>query len=287
VINYYQEHKDEFNKYNDEDKNPSLYYLDEVVHLDANKKNVEMNSNNSDIIKDGLILYALRRDGILMVSDENGHYQYAVNYKESDITLPSYHPTTEDPSKRVFYTTQKPADLNVASTENFNSITYRIGEYDPETDRIYVAYEYTNSIGNQEVVTNVFKTKGNYADIVYSDGCDEDAFATITYTNVLIGDEAPTLEDFTPEREGYEFLGWDKEIETTTTGDVVYTAQWRKIEVPEEDDEDDYYDPMPEDLPDPMEGFINPKTGVTLLLLIPLIASIIFITKLKRKRVQA
>ena len=285
-----QEYYDAHNQEMEDAYRAHLYYLDEIVHIDANKRNVTMNASNTDFDKEDLILYALRRDGILLVTDGNQQYTEAVKYQDSGITLLTYHPTEVDAEHRVFNTTRDISDLNVNASENFENVTYQIGEADPDTGRIYITMEYPNKVGSQSTAVNVLKTKGNFADVVYSDGCEGDSFGLYTYSNVLVGDETPQYTG-TPERDGYEFVGWDQEIEDTTTGDVVYTAQWRKIEVPEDDDEDDdeddYYDPMPEDLPDPMDGFINPQTGITLLLLIPLLTSIVFITKLKRKRVQA
>ncbi len=81
--------------------------------------------------------------------------------------------------------------------------------------------------------------------VTYKDGNDGNTFKDQTYT-VDENSKTPAF-DGTPEREGFAFVGWDKEIADTVTGDVIYTAQWKvddteentKIDQTEKDDEED------------------------------------------------
>ena len=57
------------NTYSDlkESYNSDLYYLDEVLYLDTNKTTVKLTEDKDEIITDGLIVYALRRDGVILL----------------------------------------------------------------------------------------------------------------------------------------------------------------------------------------------------------------------------
>lgn len=71
----------------------------------------------------------------------------------------------------------------------------------------------------------------NYT-VVYSDGVDgEEIFANISATRPY-GSPTPELVK-NPTREGYTFVGWDKEISPTIVGDVLYNAVWVKNHVHE------------------------------------------------------
>ena len=70
----------------------------------------------------------------------------------------------------------------------------------------------------------------NY-DVVYNDGADGTVFSDVTY---IRGYGSPTPK-FTGKltREGYTFVGWDKEISSTVEDNVMYTAVWHKDHVHE------------------------------------------------------
>ena len=52
----------------------TFYPLDEVLYLTSNGKKVKINDANDDFDKSGVILYALRRDGIVLESDTWGEF---------------------------------------------------------------------------------------------------------------------------------------------------------------------------------------------------------------------
>ena len=66
----------------------------------------------------------------------------------------------------------------------------------------------------------------NYYTVTYLDGANNTAFLPLVTQDVEHGSDTPAFEG-TPERDGHEFIGWDKHIKQTVTEDAVYTAQWK------------------------------------------------------------
>lgn len=65
--------------------------------------------------------------------------------------------------------------------------------------------------------------------VTYEDGVEDDeVFETQVYPNLKLGEDTPEF-DGTPVRDGYTFVGWDKEISETVTGDVTYVAVWEPV----------------------------------------------------------
>ena len=69
--------------------------------------------------------------------------------------------------------------------------------------------------------------------VTYKDGADGEAFEDQVHEDVEEGSDTPAF-DGTPERDGYEFVGWDVDVEDTVTGNAVYTATWEQEEDEEE-----------------------------------------------------
>ena len=64
--------------------------------------------------------------------------------------------------------------------------------------------------------------------VTYTDGVDgEEIFKDQTYT-VEAGRATPAFSG-TPARDGYKFAGWSPAVTDTVTGNVTYTAQWKKL----------------------------------------------------------
>ncbi len=64
--------------------------------------------------------------------------------------------------------------------------------------------------------------------VYYWDGVDEEEiFSPQLYTGLRQGSDTPKFLG-TPQREGYEFAGWDPEWSDKVTGDVTYAAVWKK-----------------------------------------------------------
>ena len=75
--------------------------------------------------------------------------------------------------------------------------------------------------------------------VTYTDGVDGvEVFADQTTDGLLVGEATPAFNG-TPERKGYVFAGWNPAVAATVSGDVTYTATWKK----ESTGERDSYDP--------------------------------------------
>ena len=62
--------------------------------------------------------------------------------------------------------------------------------------------------------------------VIYKDGVDGTVFEDQVNPNIPYGQNTPTYTP--PEREGYTFVGWDKEVADIVTEDATYVAQWKK-----------------------------------------------------------
>jgi hypothetical protein len=68
--------------------------------------------------------------------------------------------------------------------------------------------------------------------VTYTDGVDNEVvFKDQAYEDIDEGSATPAFNG-TPTREGYTFKGWEPEVASTVTADVVYTAVWGKDETP-------------------------------------------------------
>ena len=207
-----------------------LYYLDEVLYLDSNKVTIDLTEDKKDIEKEGLILYALRRDGVILVSEEWGKMTDAIKYVDSGVTIRNYNADTDNPRLMVFNTSRKIEDLDTTTNDNFKNVTYEMGIPNPETGKVDVDFVYENVVVHTTAATTL-KTETNYVEVTYSDGCGGESFANVIFENIILGGNTPQFTGGTPKREGYEFVGWDKEISPTVDSNIIYTAVWRKIEV--------------------------------------------------------
>ena len=261
-----------------QNENSDLYYLDEVLYLDSNKRFVELDESSNDIVKDDLVVYALRRDGVILVSEEWGKMTDTKKYVDSGITIKDYDSSTTDPRLMVFNTNVALNHIDTTTNDNFKNIEYEIGDEDPVTKRVLINLRYPNKIVNT-VPATVLKTKGNYVDIIYADGCGGESFANVIYEDILKGESTPVFIG-TPTRDGYEFIGWDQDISATAKEDVVYTALWRKIEANNPNIEKD----IPSE--NPNNGFVNPltKNNIIIFVIIASIISLVLFYQRKKKR---
>ena len=96
-----------------------------------------------------------------------------------------------------------------------------------ESDEIYTV-QYKNSYVRVPVTPPTYT-------VTYTDGVDgEEVFKDEVTGGLSYGDKTPEFKngdaDGNPVRDGYEFTGWTPVVTDTVTGDVVYTATWKKIE---------------------------------------------------------
>ncbi len=78
---------------------------------------------------------------------------------------------------------------------------------------------------NYDVIFEALYTR-NYYTVVYMDGANNTAFMPMITESIEHGAQTPAFEGEL-ERDGHEFIGWDKPIKDTVTEHVVYTAQWK------------------------------------------------------------
>ena len=154
----------------------------------------------------------------------------AVMYVDSGITIRNYNADTDNPRLMVFNTSRKIEDLDTTTNDNFKNVTYEMGTPDSETGKVDVDFVYENVVVHTTAATTL-KTETNYVEVTYSDGCGGESFANVIFENIILGGNTPQFTGGTPKREGYEFVGWDKEISPTADSNIIYTAVWRKIEV--------------------------------------------------------
>jgi uncharacterized repeat protein (TIGR02543 family) len=103
--------------------------------------------------------------------------------------------------------------------------------------KIMGGYKYVqtegNLIGKFSELTGKFDINVLYKKqftVTYKDGADGKVFSDQTKT-VDRNAKTPAFEGKT-EREGYSFIGWDKEVAPTVKDNVVYTAQWKENSAP-------------------------------------------------------
>ncbi|MGX6979456.1 InlB B-repeat-containing protein [Vagococcus elongatus] len=91
--------------------------------------------------------------------------------------------------------------------------------------------------------------------VTYTDGVDDEViFEDQIFEDVVEDSDTPAFVG-KPAREGYTFLGWEPAVAETVTENVVYTAQWGKIIIPE-------VKPEPPVKPEEPVNKTLPKTGI-------------------------
>lgn len=255
-----------YQKYRDEAES-NLYFLDEVIYLDSNKNQIEFSEDKSGLLTDDLIVYALRRDGIVLVSEEWQKLTDAVKYVDSGITIVDYDANTTDPSKKVFKTTRNIEDIDVETNNNFENLDCAVEPDEEDPTKLKISFQYQNIITDNQTETNL-NANADTVNIVYADGCGGESFANVVYFDLPINSDTPQFNG-TPTREGYVFMGWDKEIAPKATKDVIYTATWEKNEIV-------YPDPGVD--PENPYEMTNPQTVNAKILFILFILSILGIT---------
>ena len=97
-----------------------------------------------------------------------------------------------------------------------------------EGDKITVSEAVAAGL-NGDDNTFTFTATANEYTVTYTDGVEGIAvFADQIYDNLTYGTATPGFEG-TPEREGYNFVGWNPAVADTVTETVTYVAQWEKI----------------------------------------------------------
>lgn len=106
----------------------TFYPLDEVLYITTNKTHVKVNDEETDFDKTGMIVYGMRRDGIVLESDHWSEYDgVAYTRSSKDLNFAKMAPTiTENPDFGTVWDTPVPlAELSLAN-ENFANIDFEL-----------------------------------------------------------------------------------------------------------------------------------------------------------------
>lgn len=135
----------------------------------------------------------------------------------------------------VYYNSSKSPSLTSHSNGDYDVTTYDAidipGYRHVQTDGKELL---KGNISSLNGVTNINVWYAKQFNVTYKDGNNGETFEDQSYT-VDENSETPKF-DGTPKREGYKFIGWDKDVADTVTEDVVYTAQWEESSATGSDD---------------------------------------------------
>ena len=106
----------------------TFYPLDEVLYLTSNKPTVLLSDDESDFDKSDLIVYGLRRDGLVLESDEWAQYDGVVYPRSArPLTFEKMAATVAaDPAFGTVYDTPVPLNELSIGNENFAAIDFAI-----------------------------------------------------------------------------------------------------------------------------------------------------------------
>ena len=105
-----------------------FYPLDEVLYLTTNKTHVKVNDDSTDWDKDGLIVYGMRRDGVVLESDQWSEFDGNV-YPRSDKDLhfgKMDQAIIDNPGFATVWDTPVPVNELSLRNENFANIDYEL-----------------------------------------------------------------------------------------------------------------------------------------------------------------
>ena len=105
-----------------------FYPLDEVLYITTNKTHVKVNDNETDFDKSGMIVYGLRRDGVVLESDSWGDFNNNVYRRsEKDLNFAKMIPAVmEDPAFATVWDTPVPVNELSYENENFKDIDFEL-----------------------------------------------------------------------------------------------------------------------------------------------------------------
>lgn len=105
-----------------------FYPLDEVLYITTNKTHVKVNDNETDFDKSGMIVYGLRRDGVVLESDSWGDFNNNVYRRsEKDLNFAKMIPAVmENPAFATVWDTPVPVNELSYENENFKDIDFEL-----------------------------------------------------------------------------------------------------------------------------------------------------------------
>lgn len=111
-----------------DDFSGTFYPLDEVLYITSNKPRVLINEDGDDFDKDDVVIYAMRRDGLILESDDWGEYDGVVYPRSARaITFEHMAQTIEDrPEFGTIWDTPVPINELDFGNENFAEIDFEL-----------------------------------------------------------------------------------------------------------------------------------------------------------------
>ncbi|MBR6532355.1 leucine-rich repeat protein [Candidatus Saccharibacteria bacterium] len=136
-----------------------FYPLDEVLYLTSNKPTVLLNDDETDFDKSDLVVYAMRRDGIILESDEWSTYDGNA-YPRSTSSVDFEHMAEkiqEDPVFGSIHDTPVPMnELDVTTNVNFENIDFALvpTEENPNVKKVTLLYndKYTDNLADTDIL---------------------------------------------------------------------------------------------------------------------------------------
>ena len=136
-----------------------FYPLDEVLYLTSNKPTVLLNDDETDFDKSDLVVYAMRRDGIILESDEWSTYDGNA-YPRSTSSVDFEHMAEkiqEDPVFGSIHDTPVPMnELDVTTNVNFANIDFALvpTEENPNVKKVTLLYndKYTDNLADTDIL---------------------------------------------------------------------------------------------------------------------------------------
>jgi hypothetical protein len=136
-----------------------FYPLDEVLYLTSNRPRVQFNEAQDDFDKSNLVVYGLRRDGVVLQSDNWGEFD-GVAYPRSaaNLTFEKMDAAiAANPAEATVYDTPVPVRLLSLANENFANIDFEfIRDDDDETGEVrLINIIYTDAYTGGEPDTDI------------------------------------------------------------------------------------------------------------------------------------
>jgi len=142
-----------------EDFEGVFYPLDEVLYLTSNRPRVLFNEDETDFDKSDLVVYGLRRDGVVLQSNSWGEFDgTAYPVGTSNLTFEKMDAGIEaDPAAGTVYTTPVPVQLLSLANENFANIGFEfIRDPDSDDDKVrLINIIYTDAYTGGEPDTDI------------------------------------------------------------------------------------------------------------------------------------
>ncbi len=164
-----------------EDFEGTFYPLDEVIYLTSNKTHVRVNDEETDFDKSGMIVYGMRRDGVVLESKRWSEFDgTAYPRSEKELSFEKMVPTImEDPAFGTVWDTPVPMNELSLANENFANIDFALIRDSEDENVRLVDIVYTDLYTEGEPDTDVLPYFGG--------GSDPDVPGPLTFAENIAG----------------------------------------------------------------------------------------------------